>query len=241
MQKKLFITIFIILIAVVSIFIDVYYNSTEKPVKTLTNQIEDNKGMLTAKEAWALAYKDVQSVMNDPLLDNIQSTDDTEETPKVKEGLNGRRAAWNLSFGNAEGTMRVCCKVRDGKNSIDFVKENKDGLFLKGEYRISDLKIDSADAVKKAIKVKHIKPGNPNVEDDWIKGYHITIYGALTDPDSYDTTMVIRVTGISPDSPNKDGDSLLAHVFLDPKTGEILSASKQTGYDADGRTTWEAF
>lgn len=239
MQKKLFIIVFIIFIAVVSI--EVYDNSTEKTVRTSANQIEENKEMLTAKEAWELAYKDAQSVMTDPLLDNIQSTDDTKESPNIKEGLNGRRTAWNLSFGNAEGTVRVCCKVREGKSSIDFVKENKEGLFLKGEYRISDLKVDSAYAVKKAIKVKHIKPGNPNVEDDWIKGYHITIYGALTNPDSYDTTMVIRVTGISPDSPNKDGDSLLAHVFLDPRTGEILSASKQTGYDSDGRTTWVTF
>lgn len=61
--------------------------------------------------------------------------------------------------------------------------------------------------------------------------------GIPLDENSTDATLVLRVIGISPQSPNGKNESLLAHIFFDGSTGEIISSTEQTGYDAEGRST----
>lgn len=107
-------------------------------------------------------------------------------------------------------------------------KDDKNSL-RKGIYHISDIKIDSPEAVQITIKTMNMQPGNPLIKDDWVKGYHFAIYGALTDPSSFDTLLVLRVTGISPNSPNIHNESLRMNVFFDGRTGEMVSASEQVG------------
>ena len=240
-QKKLL--IFVIIFAIIFIVIGRNYPSNDKKLETNSTQSTGSniKKMTTAIEALELAYKDAQSIIEEPLFESLQSTDDTTTSQTINEGLDGKRSAWNVIFGTKDGTMIVHCNIRNGESSISYVDENKEGLLSKSEYHVSDLKIDSSEVIKKAIKEKNIKPGNPDIEDDWIVGYHFTVYGALYDPNSYDKVMVMRVTGISPNSPNEDNDSLRANVFFDAKTGKILSASEQTGYDENGRTTWKEF
>lgn len=50
---------------------------------------------------------------------------------------------------------------------------------------------------------------------------------------------MMRVTGISPHSPNSENDSLRMNAFFDPETREIFSAAEQVGYDEEGRSVWE--
>lgn len=84
-----------------------------------------------------------------------------------------------------------------------------------------------------------LRPGDPEIKDDWIKGYHFSIMGFLTDPNSSEKRYFLRIMGISPNSPNSENDSLRMTVFFDVKTGEIVNASEVTGYDKDGRTNWK--
>ena len=63
--------------------------------------------------------------------------------------------------------------------------------------------------------------------------------GFLTDPNSSETRYLLRIMGISPNSPNSENDSLRMTVFFDVKTGEMVNASEMTGYDKDGRTDWK--
>jgi len=84
-----------------------------------------------------------------------------------------------------------------------------------------------------------MRPGNPEIEDDWIKGYHFEISGFFTDSSSHETQLMLMVTGISPNSPNSDNESLRMNVFFDGKTGEMFSASEMLGYDEEGRSSWK--
>ncbi|MFC4600279.1 hypothetical protein [Cohnella hongkongensis] len=89
-------------------------------------------------------------------------------------------------------------KIDNGKVIPQNVRTDANNLLRKGQYPISDIHIDSPEAVKEAIEELDMRPGNPEIPDDWIKGYHFTISGYLTDPNSYETQWLLRVTGISP-------------------------------------------
>ncbi|MGG3280469.1 hypothetical protein [Paenibacillus solani] len=199
----------------------------------------DDKKYLTAMEAWRLGYEEAKKhTEEDPLLIDLTSTDSVVLPQERNDGMDGKRNAWNALFGSKNGNISILISIRNGKATVDNVKKNKTHLLMKGHYAISDVKIDSPEVIKKAIEVLGMQPGNPQIEDDWIKGYHFNIAGFITDPKSSKPRLLLRVTGISPNSPNLENDSLRMNVFFDVTTGEILSASEMTGYDKDGRTNW---
>lgn len=206
--------------------------SIDSPISSMET-IE--KKSLTSKEALSLAYKEVKKISEEEsLLINLQSTDDTDKAQSISDGADGRRNAWNINFGNEKGSMLVYCSIRDGVCNIDYVRKDDKNLFQKCKHKISDLKIDSSEAIQRAIKTFNIQPGDPEIEDDWIKGYHFTIYETVVD----ERPLIFRVTGISPNSPNDNNESLRMNVFFNATTGEMLSATEQIGYDKDGRSMW---
>jgi hypothetical protein len=214
----------------------------QKPVEravSTTSEKTDEKKYLTAMEAWRLGYEEAKKhTEEEPLLIDLTSTDSVVVPQERNDGMDGKRNAWNVLFGSRNGSISILISIRNGKATADNVKKNKTNLLMKGQYAISDVKIDSPEVVKKAIEVLGMQPGNPQIEDDWIKGYHFNIAGFITDPKSSKSRLLLRVTGISPNSPNNENDSLRMNVFFDVTTGKILSASEMTGYDKDGRTNW---
>ena len=143
-----------------------------------------------------------------------------------------------MHFGSTSGNMSISVNIRDGVcYKGDLVTDDSNSL-SKGIYSISDIKIDSSDAVKKSIELFNMKPGDPKIEDDWIKGYHFVIANYIIDPTSNKSKLLLRVTGISPNSPNSNNESLRMNVFFDVYTGEVFSATEQTGYDEEGRSSW---
>lgn len=214
----------------------------QKPVESTlstTSEKTNEKKYLTAMEAWRLGYEEAKKhTEEEPLLIDLTSTDSAEEPQERTDGVDGKRNAWNVLFGSKNGNISISISIRNGEATVNDVDENKDNLLMKGQYAFSDVKIDSPEVVKKAIEVLDMQPGNPQIEDDWIKGYHFTIAGFITDPNSSKTHLFLRVIGISPNSPNSENDSLRMNVLFDVTTGEIWSASEMTGYDKEGRSSW---
>ncbi|MDD2246574.1 MAG: hypothetical protein PHI70_04095 [Proteiniphilum sp.] len=214
--------------------------SMEKPAASpVTGEAAIGKKSLTAMEALLLAYEEAKKISQEELLlIDLRSTDDTDSVQTINDGADGRRTAWNFSLGSAKGNISIAGDIRDGKCNIVQARKDDNNSLRKGIYHISDIKIDSPEVVQKAIKTLNMQPGNPLIKDDWVKGYHFAVYGALTDSNSFDTLLVLRVTGISPNSPNSNNESLRMNVFFDGRTGEMVSASEQVGYDQDGRSMW---
>jgi len=199
----------------------------------------DEEMSVTAMEALLLGYEEAkQHTEEEPLLIHLTSTDDTTVPQKRNDGADGKRNTWNLRFGSEKGNFVTSIKIENGKVISKDVKKDDNNLLRKGLYAISDIKFDSPAAVKEAIEVLGMRPGNPEIADDWIKGYHFTIGGYLTDPDSLEMRWLLRVMGISPNSPNSGNESLRMSVFFDVKTGEMLNATEMTGYDTEGNTMW---
>lgn len=247
MLKKRYVGIgFIILIAsavflLYALKIFPFGGSAHKSVEqaaTITNEKTDEKKSLTAMEALRLGYEEAKKhTEEEPLLISLTSTDNTTVPQEKNDGADGKRNAWNLQFGSKKGNISITMSINNGKANAT-VRKDDSNLLQKGQYAISDIKIDSPEVVKKAIEVLGMRPGNPEIEDDWIKGYHFVIMGFITDPNSSEPRLLLRVTGISPNSPNSENDSLRMNVFFDVKTGEMLNASEMTGYDKEGHTSW---
>lgn len=215
-------------------------SETEEQAATTTNEKINETKSVTAMEALRLGYAEAKKqTEEEPLLISITSTDDTSVSQEQTDGADGTRDAWNLEFGSKKGNVFISIKIDNGIAITNKVNKNDKNLLVKGQYAISDIQIDSSDAVKQAVEMLGMKPGNPAIADDWIKGYHFTIGGYNTDPNSSKTRLLLRVMGISPNSPNRDNESLRMSVFFDAQTGEAVSATEMTGYDKDGNTMWK--
>jgi hypothetical protein len=214
---------------------------TDEKKPSTTSEKSDEKKYLTAMEAWRLGYEEAKKhTEEEPLLIDLTSTDSVVVPQERNDGTDGKRNAWNVLFGSKNGNISILISIRNGKATADAVKKNRTNLLMKGQYAISDVKIDSPEVVKKAIEVLGMLPGNPQKEDDWIKGYHFNIAGFITDPKSKSSKprLLLRVTGISPNSPNRENDSLRMNIFFDVTTGQMLSANEMTGYDKEGHSSW---
>jgi hypothetical protein len=214
----------------------------ENNIEDIPNEETINQGNtvgLTALEAMNLAYEEVKKISDEePLLTRLTSTDDTSAELSIYDGADGKRNAWNMNFGTASGSMNISVSIRDGIFYKGDLRIDDNNSLQKGIYSISDIKIDSTDLVKKCIELFNMKPGNPEISDDWIKGYHFVIANYTIDPYLKEEKLLLRVTGISPNSPNSNNESLRMHVFFDVKTGEVFSATEQIGYDEEGRSSW---
>lgn len=200
----------------------------------------NEKNSITSMEALRRGYAEAKKqIEEEPLLIHITSTDSSIVPQEKTDGMNGKRDTWNMTFGTKSGSTHVSIEIKNGNTQIGQVSKDDNHLLQKGMYALSDFQIDSPKAVQKVIEILGMRPGDPAIKDDWIKGYHFSIAGFLTNPDTFDTTLLLEVTGISPNSPNSKNESLRMVAYFDVKTGEMLSASEMTGYDKNGRTLWK--
>ncbi|RAV20799.1 hypothetical protein [Paenibacillus contaminans] len=220
-------------------------NKSVEPAASITSEKtdeideSDEKISVTAMEALLLGYEEAKKHTDEePLLIHLTSTDDATVPQERNDGADGKRNTWNLSFGSEKGNFSISMKIDNGKVIPQNVRTDDNNLLSKGQYAISDIHIDSPKAVKQAIEELGMRSGDPEIPDDWIKGYHFTIAGYLTDPNSFEKHWLLRVMGISPNSPNSENESLRMSVFFDVKTGEMLNATEMTGYDKDGNSKW---
>lgn len=198
---------------------------------------ESDSAEITAKEAVVIAFDDVIDFIPEPMLRRVSSTD-SDDSSAISSGFDGKRRAWYVDILNKEGTKWANYSIINNK-VVDIHCDdaaNYDGsiYFEKGKYITSDVIIDSDEAVEIAIKKKGLLPGNPDKPENWLNGYHFNIGDAFEPPDFNNKRLVIIVSGISP-------NNNLANVTIDPKTGEVLGAAEQTGYDEDGHSVWEEF
>ena len=198
------------------------------------------KHNLTALEAFALAYEEAKKVTaEEPLLIYLGSSDDTNKTAfGVSNGSDGRRNSWSFSFGSAKGNLALGGSIHDGECTIVQVAHDDNNSLQKGKYHISDIKLDSPEAIRQAIKTLDLRQGDPLAKNDWFTGYHFTIAEVYPDPYSPQTLLVFRVTGISPASLNHNRENLRMQAFFAAQTGELVHAQEQTGYDEEGHSAW---
>ncbi|MCR6544131.1 hypothetical protein NVS47_01125 [Dehalobacterium formicoaceticum] len=244
-KKKKYVGISSILLIGVVVLLYALYVMKIGPFDGSSNKVEQNAPMtsnnadekisVTAMEALRLGFEEAKKhTGEEPLLIDMRSKDNTNVPQEKTDGADGKRNTWYLRFGSKKGNFRIYITIENGNAITNDVRKDDNNLLRKGRYTISDINIDSPKAVKQAIEELSMQPGNPEI----YKGYNFTISGFQTDPDSYDTRLLLRVTGISPNSPNSENESLRMHAFFDGKTGEMLNASEMTGYDEEGRSMW---
>lgn len=213
---------------------------TDETTDEETDEKTDEKKNVTAMEALRLGYEEAKKhTEEEPLLIYLTSTDSSTVPQERNDGLDGKRNTWNVRFGSGKGNFATSIRIDNGKVIAEDMKEDDNNLLGKGQVDISDINLDSPEAVKEAIEELGMQPGNPEIEDDWIKGYHFTIAGYLTDPNSSEEHWLLRIMGISPNSPNSENESLRMSVFFDVKTGEMINATEMTGYDKEGHSMWK--
>jgi hypothetical protein len=199
----------------------------------------EGENSFTAMEALRLGYEEAKNHTEEvPLLIHMTSTDSSLVPQEKNDGIDGKRDSWNLTFGTAKGSIHISIEIQNGVIKVGRISKDANNLLQKGMYALSDIQIDSPEAVQKAIAIG-MRPGDPEVIDDWIKGYHFSIAGFLTNPNTTDPTLLLQVTGISPNSPNSRNESLRMNVFFEGRTGKVFNANEMSGYDKDGRTMWK--
>jgi len=209
------------------------YKSTSDNMST---ESQESMGV-TAAEAVLLAFDNIKDFISDPYFTMVNSTD-FDDLPTIDSGQDGKRRVWYVSMADEYGNKQASCKVVDKKiedvHSDDVSNYDWPIYFQKGKYRIQDLHIDSDEAVKIAIEEKGLKPGDPEIPENWLRGYHFTVVDAYSPDNPDETAFVIIVAGISP-------NGNIAKVTIAQETGEILGAGEQVGYDEDGHSIWEEF
>ena len=188
----------------------------------------------SAKEAINFMTQHIaaQKLMEDPLLISITSTDNIEKDNTAEPGKDGKRSSWNGEFGDVYGSKVIVCALRGDEIRIDFIGEAKDipdnengeSHLTIGKYRVNDIKIDSDDkVVLDKIKELKIMPGNTSTQQDWIKGYHYSIYESAIN-DSGSEPLILLIYGISPDSPDEKGESMMAICEFNAMDGNFIRA-----------------
>ncbi|MFJ7920525.1 hypothetical protein ACIQ6U_12270 [Lysinibacillus fusiformis] len=165
-MKKIviFVLILIISIGTIEIVSARLSQSTEKTLEVSENQ------ELSIKQAIELAYPSaVKWNGNAQLLSAINIDLDK---PGKGIGANGKRKNWNISFGVPDTNKYFLVTIHDGV--IDGLKDlTTEGTspYLKKEFvGFDDIKYDSPDLLKKALKMGSIYPGK-----GWAKGYNFML------------------------------------------------------------------
>lgn len=237
LQTKYVLLVLIIVIIIITMIVGVRH-------LLLSQSAESGKSQTVAEgitevEAMTIAYDEAKKTIPEPLIQRINSAD-TGGDPTVKSGTDGKRNFWYVTIGDQKGQY-IATYTLEGRKIADIQArkmpdEQLSGTvhFGKGTFSISDIKIDSDQAVKIAMDEKGLKPGNPDNPDDWLIGYHFMTGEVAYGDGPNDQKVVTTVYGIAPGGAR-------ANVNIDPATGKILSAVELTGYDQDGKSEWKAF
>ncbi|MDR1135954.1 MAG: hypothetical protein LBL49_07225 [Clostridiales Family XIII bacterium] len=213
-------------------------NKKEEPgneIKEIAAEIEDaadairSSGDITAIEAYEIAYPKAKEWIPEAKLIDISSTD-AGGSPTIKSGMNGKRDAWYVYFGNEEATKT--CHILVDKDGVADVHNMEESASSRGLFEISDIKVTFEEAYEIAVEQKGLQPGDPEHPEDWLIGYHYELRYATFQDD--DKRLIATVTEISP-------NGNFAQVTIDQETEEILFAQEKIGYDEDGHSMWGDF
>jgi len=165
-MKKL---VFIVLLMFISI------SMTEKG-SARTLQLTDDaletveEQQLSIKQAIELAYPSaLEWNEHAELLDAISIDLDK---PGKSIGSNGKRKYWNISFGLPDTSKFYLVTIHEGKidQANDLTGEGTSPYPQKEFIQLEDIKYDSPELLKKALKMGNIYPGK-----DWAKGYNFML------------------------------------------------------------------
>lgn len=198
-------------------------------VDAIVSQTGMEEITITAKDAAKIGVSFASKFIDEPLLFHVNSTD-YSGSPSIELGIDGKYRAWNVFIGDKVGTKKMTFWIVDNKiegYTYDDINNYEEDFYLtQGTYALSDINIDSDEAVGITIKEKGLKPGGPEHLENWYVGYYYVISG--------EGGLVINISGISP-----NGNP--ANVKIDQKTGEIIYSIERVSEDQHGPYTWAAF
>lgn len=163
MKKIVF--LFLLLIISIGAVEKVSVGSIESAEGTLK---VDEQQELSIKQAIELAYPAaLQWDENAQLLDAINI--DLDDKAEKSIGSNGKRKYWNIMFGVPDTHKNFLVTIYKGKfeGKKDLTVDGTSPYPKKDFIALEDIKYDSPELLKKALKMGSIFPGN-----DWAKGYN---------------------------------------------------------------------
>lgn len=198
--KKKWIISLLILIPILIFGVILFVNSPSSETKA-----EKNEGELSILEAIKLAYPAaLEWDENAQLLDAINI--DLDDKAEKSIGSNGKRKYWNINFGVPDTHKNFLVTIYKGKieEKKDLTVEGNSPYPKKDFISLEDIKYDSPELLKKALKIGNINPGK-----DWAKGYNFML---IKEPET--NIPLLIVIGW-----NKELDSMVA-VHFDATNGK---------------------
>ncbi|PFM56465.1 hypothetical protein COJ48_28475 [Bacillus cereus] len=187
-------------------------NGTDE--KTSARSIKSAEDTLEVFEHQELSIKQAIDLAYPPTLEwnkNAQLLDAVNidlDKPGKSIGSKGKRKYWSIQFGVPETNKTFLVIIHEGK--IDITKDTTgkgDSPYPKKEFiKLDDIKYDSPELLKKALKMGSIYPGK-----DWAKGFNFML---RKDKETNITLMLVIGW-------NSDQTKMKAAGF-DVKTGEYI-------------------
>ncbi|TCP21883.1 hypothetical protein EV207_13925 [Scopulibacillus darangshiensis] len=166
-MKKIILVVLLLLISICTVE-KVSARSLQSTEDTLES---DEHRKLSIRQAIELAYHSaLKWNKNAQLLDAI-NIDLDKKSGKIIGG-NGKRKHWNISFGVPDTNKFFLVTIHNGKiDKINDLTNKGDSPYPKKEFiQMKDIKYDSPELLKKALKMGNIYPGK-----DWAKGYNFML------------------------------------------------------------------
>lgn len=125
---------------------------------------------LSIRQAIELAFPPALKWNEDAQL--LQAINIDLDKPGKSIGSNGKRKHWNISFGVPDTNKYFLVTIHDGKIDMvnDLTGEGTSPYPKKEFVLMKDIKYDSPELLKKALKVGSIYPGK-----DWAKGFNFML------------------------------------------------------------------
>jgi hypothetical protein len=125
---------------------------------------------LSIRQAIELAFSPALKWNEDAQL--LQAINIDLDKPGKSIGSNGKRKHWNISFGVPDTNKYFLVTIHDGKIDMvnDLTGEGTSPYPKKEFVLMKDIKYDSPELLKKALKVGGIYPGK-----DWAKGFNFML------------------------------------------------------------------
>lgn len=171
-----------------------------------TFEVDENQE-LSIKQAIELAYPfALEWDENAQLLDAINI--DLDDKAEKSIGSNGKRKYWNINFGVPDTHKNFLVTIYKGKieEKKDLTVDGNSPYPKKDFIALEDIKYDSPELLKKALKMGNVYPGK-----DWAKGYNFML---IKNPET-NITMMLMVGW------NSDGTEMKAAGF-NASTGEYI-------------------
>lgn len=174
---------FIVLLLLISF--GVAEKLSARSLKSTEENFEVNNDQeLSIKQAIELAYPSALKWDENAQLLNAIYIDLEDKTEKFI-GSNGNRKYWNISFGVPDTNKYFLVTIYKGKiKDTNNLTNQGDSPYPKKEFiALADIKYDSPQLLKKALKLSIVSPGK-----DWAKGYNFMMQ---KDPETNTTLLFV--------------------------------------------------